>query len=239
MTLKLGREEARDLFGAYALGALSGEEADAVREAVAEWPEGALELAELVETAALLPLIPDDTARPSIALEGRVIAAARKRPSRDQIVARAHRGMVWWRRHLPHTMAAGFAAVAVVLGALWLSEDDPIPEGRWLALETQVSDEPGGWVYVTDYEQVPVSLLFWKTEPPPPGTSYQLFRVLQDGTTVPDVVFTIPADGNAVVRIERQPGVALRGFAVVLIEGDEALQGTPTAESVVFTFPAR
>lgn len=239
MTLNLSRDEARDLFGAYALGALNADEEEAVREAARDWPEGALELGELVETAALMPLIPEVTARPSIALEGRIIAEARKRPSHEQAVARARRGMAWWRRHLPHTMAAGFAAVAVVVGALWWSEEDPIPEGRWLPLETQVSEDPGGWVYVTDYERVPVSLLFWKTESPPPGTSYQLFRILADGETRPDVVFTIPSEGNAVIRIERQPDVALRGFAVVLIEGDEALQGTPTAESVVYTFPAR
>lgn len=239
MTMKLSRDGARDLFGAYALGALSREEASAVRDAVVDWPEGRAELQELMETAALLAAVPDDAVAPSIALEGRIMTAARARPSRAQARARAQASMAWWRRHLPHTIAAGFAVIAVTIGALWLSEDAPIAEGRWLPLTTQVSDEPGGWVYVTDYAQVPVSLLFWKTEPPPPGTSYQLFRILEDGTTVPDLVFDVQDHGNAVVEIERQPEVPLQGFAVVLIEGDEPLRGTPTSEAVVFTFPAR
>ena len=213
------------MFGAYALGALSREEAEAIRDAVAGWPEGETELAELMEMAAALPLVPDATARPSMALEGRIIAEARRRPSGEQAVARARRTMSWWRRHLPHTLAASFAVIAVAIGALWLTEADPNPAGRWLALETRVSEEPGGWVYVTDYKQAPVSLLFWQAEPAPAGTSYQLFRILADGTTSPDRVFTIRDDGSGMIRIERQPEVELQGFAVVLIEGEEALRG--------------
>ena len=239
MTLKLSRQEARDLFGAYALGALGRDEADAVREAVADWREGRAELTDLMETAALLPLIPDDTARPAMALEGRIIAEARKRPSSAQVVARARGTMQWWRRHLPHTLAAGFAAIAVTLGALWITEAEAVAEGRWLPLETQVSEAPGGWVYVTDYQRVPVSLLFWQTETPPAGTSYQLFRILADGTTVPDQILTISEAGSGVVQIAPQMEVVVQGFAVVLVEGDEALRSTPSAESVVFTFPAR
>jgi hypothetical protein len=239
VTLKLSREEAWDLFGAYALGALTVEEADAVRETVAGWREGEAELVELMETAAVLPLVPEDDARPSIALEGRMIAEARKRPSSEQVVARVRGRMVWWKRHLPHAMAAGFAAIAVTLGVLWLTEAEPLAQGRWLPLQTQVSDEPGGWVYVTDYERVPVSLLFWKTEASAVGTSYQLFRILSDGTTIPDAVFSISETGDGLVGIEPQPDTRVQGFAVVLIQGDEALTGTPSAESVVFTFPAR
>ncbi|PZC47589.1 MAG: hypothetical protein DK306_001159 [Chloroflexi bacterium] len=239
MTMKLSREEARELFGAYALGTLSVEEATAVRETVLDWAEGRAELQELMETGAMLALVPDDSAHPSMALEGRIMAAARTQPSRAQARARARASMAWWRRHLPHTLAAGFAAIAIAIGALWITEDAPIAEGRWLPLATQVSEEPGGWVYVTDYARVPVSLLFWQTEPAPAGTSYQLFRILEDGSTVPDVVFQLTAEGDGVVQIERQADVALRGFAVVLIEGEEPLRGTPASDAVVFSFPAR
>jgi anti-sigma-K factor RskA len=237
--LKLSRDEARDLFGAYALGGLSDGESEAVREAVAGWPEGEAELQELMATAGVLPLVPEDSARPSIALEGRIIAEARKARSASQFAARAQQGAMWWRRHLPHSIAAVFAVVAIAMAVLWIGEDAPIAEGRWLPLETQVSEEPGGWVYVTDYVRMPVSLLFWEAEPPAEGTSYQLFRILESGETVPDLVFRLPGDGTGVIQIERQPELKLAGFAVVLIEGEEPLRGTPSADSVVFTFPAR
>jgi hypothetical protein len=239
MTLKLSRDEARDLFAAYALGALLPEEADAVRETVAAWSEGRAEIQELMETATVLSLVPDESAWPSIALEGRIMTAARQRRSREQLWAHARQSMAKWRRRLPHTLAAVFAAVALAVGLLWLTEADPVPDGRWLPLQTQVSAAPGGWVFVTDLEGVPVSLLFRDTQPSPEGTSYQLFRILTDGDTLPDRVFRIAADGSAMMRIDPRPDADLRGFAVVLIEGDEPLPGTPTAESVVFTFPAR
>ena len=239
MTLKLSRDEARDLFAAYALGALLPEEADAVRETVAAWGEGRAELQELMETATVLSLVPEESTWPSIALEGRIMTAARQRRSREQLWAHARQSMAGWRRRLPHTLAAVFAAAALVIGLLWLTEADPVPDGRWLPMQTQVSDAPGGWVFVTDFEGAPVSLLFRQMQPSPPDTSYQLFRILRDGTTLPDRVFRIPAGGSAVMRIDPQPDADLQGFAVVLIEGEEPLPGTPTAESVVFTFPAR
>lgn len=239
MTLKLSRDEARDLFAAYALGALLPEEADAVRETVAAWGEGQAELQELMETAAVLSLAADDSAWPSIALEGRIMTAARQRRSREQLWAHARQSMAGWRRRLPHTLAAIFAAAALVIGLLWLTEPEPVPDGRWLPLQTQVSDAPGGWVFVTHFEGAPVSLLFRQTQPSPPGTSYQLFRILSDGTTLPDRVFRVAADGSAIMRIDPHHDADLQGFAVVLIEGEEPLPGTPTAESVVFTFPAR
>ncbi len=239
MTLKLGRDEARDLFAAYALGALLPEEADAVRETVAAWGEGRAELQELMETATVLSLVPDESAWPSIALEGRIMTAARQRRSREQLWAQARRSMAGWRRRLPHALAVLFAAAALVVGLLWLTEAEPVPDGRWLPMQTQVSDAPGGWVFVTDFEGAPVSLLFRQMQPSPEGTSYQLFRLLGDGTTLPDQVFRVPADGGAMMRLDPRPDADLRGFAVVLIEGEEPLPGTPTAESVVFTFPAR
>ena len=239
MTLMLSRDEARDLFAAYALGALLPQEADAVRETVAAWREGRAELQELMETATALSLVGDQDAQPSIALEGRIMTVARQRRSREQMLAQARRSMAWWRRRLPHTLAALCAAIALALGLLWLTEPEPIPDGRWLPLQTQVSDEPGGRVYVTDFEGVPVSLLFQRMAPSPPGTSYQLFRILDDGTTLPDRVFRIPAGGDAIMQIDPQPNADLRGFAVVLIQGEAPLAGTPSAESVVFTFPAR
>lgn len=239
MTLKLSRDDARDLFAAYALGALLPEEADAVRETVVAWGEGRAELQELMETATALSLVGDEGAQPSIALEGRIMTAARQRRSREQVLAQARRSMAWWRRRLPQTLAALFAVIALAVGLLWLTEPEPIPDGRWLPLQTRVSDEPGGWVYVTDFEGVPVSLLFRSMAPSPAGTSYQLFRILDDGTTLPDRVFQTPADGAAIMQIEPQPNAVLRGFAIVLIQGEEPLPGTPSSESVVFTFPAR
>ncbi len=238
----LSQSEAHELFGAYALGVLTPSEEEAVREAIARWPEGAAELQELMEASALLPLVPEDAARPSLALEGRLIAAARQGRSHGQTVARARQGMGWWRRHVPHTLAAGFAAAAIALGLLWAADEDPVAQGRWLELErtgsVAAAQEPG-WVYVTDYQEVPVSLLFWHAPRPPAGEGYQLFRLLDDGSAVGDQVVRLDAEGNGVLQIERRPEEDLVGFAVALIGDEEALTTLPSLEAVVFVFAPR
>ena len=238
----LSQAEARELFGAYALGVLTPSEEEALRAAIAGWPEGAAELRELMEASALLPLVPEDAARPSLALEARLIAAARQGRSRGQTVARARQGMSWWRRRLPHTLAAGFGALAITLGVLWAADEDPLEQGRWLELERTgpaVSSQAPGWVYVTDYQKVPVSLLFWHAPRPPAGEGYQLFRLLEDGSAVVDQVVRLDAEGNGVLQIERRPEEDLAGFAVALIGDEEPLTRLPALEVVVFAFAAR
>lgn len=237
---KLSREEAHDLFGAYALGSLTAEEETAVHQAVSGWPAGEAELAELMEAAALLPLVPDDTASPSLALEGRLIAAARRDRNRRQAAARPRRGMAWWRRRVPHTLAAGFAAVAITLGALWISEDNPVADGRWLPLESTdptLGAEVPGWVYVTNYRGLPVSLLFWGAPLPPEGSSYQLFRLLGNGDVAIDQLIELDEEGTGVLRLGPREDEDLVGFAVALVPGDRPVRTPPPVESVVLRFP--
>ena len=84
------RESARELLAPYALGALTDDEARALRQMLLEWPEGRAELAQLIAAADVLPLALT-AERPSMGLEWRIIAKARER----RRPRRLRTGLIW------------------------------------------------------------------------------------------------------------------------------------------------
>ncbi len=235
----LSHDDARVLFAAYALGALGANEIDALESALKAWPEGRRELAEFMGTADSLMVVPTHEATPPLGLEGRIIAKAREQRSTDQSHRRAQRRLPFWRRRLPHAFAAGFAIVAAVFGVLNFTAEDPVTQGRWLPLDG-LDD---GLVYVTDYRLVPVSLLFLHLDPPPDGSTYQLWLLRDDLVIVPGQAFSSDAEGNAMLRLAPTAadaaGAEIVRFAVS-VEPEDAPPATDLQENeIVFSFPAR
>jgi len=109
------REHVRELSAAYALGALSADEAQAVEAHCAQCQECAADLAEMNGIAATLPLA-CAPASPSATLKRRILSAARGDAAADQLLRRPARqplSPVWWA-----AAAAAFFVAGAALGAL-------------------------------------------------------------------------------------------------------------------------
>ena len=232
----MDRESARELIAPYALGALPAGEARELQQTLLEWPEGRAELAQLIATADALPIALAEE-RPSLGLEGRVIAQARerRRPRRLPKIANPPKPPVL--RFLPHTLAAGFAAAAVVFGLIAFTDigDDPAPiAGRWVDLANTDNAD----AYITYADDRPIGVVFRGLDPPPEGRIYQLHRLRSDGIRVSDMKFLPRDDGWAAVALVLPEDEILDGFGITieLIEGDDP---RPSTEFPPITFPAR
>ena len=228
----MNHDEARALLPAYALDALSDDERAALRALLADWPDGRRDLAALLAAADALALVPAEQVKPALSLEGRIIARARGERSAQQRQRRARLAFPWWRRRLPHALAAGFAAAAVVFATLHFT-DGGTAGGRWLPLD----GNGAGSVYVTNYQGLPRSLLFTGIEPAPPGLTYQLWRLQADGSLQPDQTFRLDEQGLAALTLALgEAEGAIVGFAVSLEEPDGRRAGPLRESDVVFAF---
>jgi anti-sigma-K factor RskA len=242
-------EQARDLLAPYALGAVDAVEREQLESVLADWPEGRRELAELKFAAASLNHIPEQDAAPALGLEGRIIARARAERSDEQRDRRLQQQLTWYRRHIPHSLAAALAVVTIVFGVFAFSDNSAPETGRWLNVDygdLLLADESGidpatpatGLVYVADYREQPVGILFYHLQPAPDEQTYQLW-FLHDGNSVTSgPVFSIDEDGAGAVSLGDPAGPSIVGFAVSLEEPGGKSGGFPT-NGPRFTFLPR
>ena len=144
----------RDLAAAYAIGALSAEEARAFEAFLATSPETRREVDEYRETAALLALGAEE-ARPSAGLRARVQAAIGGAPARRDAASppapalRAARRSPWGPIAWVGLAAAVLAAVAVGVRTRTLSREIAARDSAIAELERRV-DELGQGIFDRD-----------------------------------------------------------------------------------------
>ncbi len=234
----LDQETARELLPSYALGALSPEDAEALQELLADWPEGRRELRDLIETASTLPLLAPETA-PPLGLESRIIAAARNERG-DAGPPRRRKPAPVWRRLIPHTLAAGFAVTALVFGLLLIDEDAPPQQGVWTDVVATSSEIDFGAVraYIVHPGQEPRAVFFSQLVPAPDDDAYRLWLLLDDDRVISAATFTSTSlDDRPSVWLGGRDEGAIIGFAVTY-ESETAGATPPPRERVLFTFPS-
>jgi len=218
------QETPQDLAAAYALGALSPEEARRFEAFLAGSPEAQHEVAEYSDVAALLALGGPEAA-PSPDLRERVLSRMRAPSVRH--AAPPRRSSAPW-----GALAAGLvAAVGLGFGYVQLREvrDLRAELSRTMRRLTETSElltareatlnaifEPGVQMFqlTASGDPEPLIQLFWdrerhraivhgfKLESVPAGRAYQLWFI-KDGTPVPSVTFKPEPTGH--VRVEQIP----------------------------------
>ena len=233
----LDHEAARELLPSYALGALPREDTDALQDLLADWPEGQRELRDLIETTSTFSTLPPE-ATPPLGLESRIVAAARSERGEAGPVRRRKPAPLW-RRLIPHTLAAGFAAAAIVLGLLLVSEDEPPPQAAWtdVVVVSTSLDFNAVRAYIVRPGTPPTAVFFTDLQPAPDGDAYHLWLLLEDEsvTSFDSFTSTGPDDRPSVWLGHRDEIVV--GFAVTL-ESAATNDTPPPRESVLFTFPS-
>ena len=218
------QETPQDLAAAYALGALSPEEARRFEAFLAGSPEAQREVAEYREVAALLALAGPEAA-PSPDLRERMLSRIRA-PSARPAPSLRRRSSPWG------ALAAGLvAAVGLGFGYVQLREAQDLRAelGRIMQRLATTSElltereatlnaifEPGVRMFqlTASGDPDPGIQLFWdrerhraivhgfKLESVPAGRAYQLWFI-KDGTPVPSVTFKPEPTGH--VRVEQIP----------------------------------
>jgi anti-sigma-K factor RskA len=218
------QETLQDLAAAYALGALSSEEARRFESFLAGSPEAQREVAEYRDVAALLALGEPEVA-PSPDLRERVLSRMRAGSVRPG--ASPRRPSAPW-----GALAAGLvAAVGLGFGYVQLREvrDLRAELSRTMRRLTETSDlltareatlnaifEPGVQMFqlTASGDPDPLIQVFWdrerhraivhgyKLEPVPEGRAYQLWFI-KDGAPVPSVTFKPEPTGH--VKVEQIP----------------------------------
>jgi len=250
----------QDLAAAYALGALSADEARRFEAVLATSPEAQREVAEYREVAALLAL--SDTEAPGDALRARVMARVGEQKARVLPPAEAARGRPGTPPALWMALAAGLL-VAVGLGAALLSA-----RGRLAAVEAELATrtrtlaetqlrltereatlnsilEPGVQMFqlTASGDPEPGIQLFWdrqrqraivhgyRLKPVPSGKAYQLWFI-KDGKPVPSVTFKPGPGGGATAEQIPVPAGGALSAAAVTVE-PESGSSQPTSPIVM------
>jgi len=246
-----------DLAAAYALGALSPDEAHRFEAFLATSPEAQREVAEYREVAVLLALGGDDAA-PGKALRERVLARIGEGKSRALPPPGGAGG-----RGSPWLALAASLLLAVGLGAGLVSA-----RGRLAAIETELAArdqtlartrqqltareatlnsilEPGVQLFqlTATGDPEPGIQLFWnraqhraivhgyRLKAVPTGRAYQLWFI-KDGKPVPSVTFKPEPDGHAKVEQIPVPSDGAVSAAAITIE-PEAGSAQPTSPIVM------
>ena len=231
-----------ELAAAYALGALSPDEAQRFEAFLATSAEAQREVAEYREVAALLALGGEEAA-PGEALRERVLARIGEGKTQALPPAGPARG-----RGVPWLALAASLLLAVGLGAGLVSA-----RGRLAAIETELAArdrtlaqtrqqlaerqatlnsilEPGVQLFqlTASGDPEPGIQLFWnqrrnqalvnayRLKPVPPGRAYQLWFI-RDGKPVPSVTFT-PKHGSATVSGVKVPSGGKISAAAITVE---------------------
>ena len=250
----------QDLAAAYALGALSADEARRFEAVLATSPEAQREVAEYREVAALLAL--SGTEAPGESLRARVMARVGEQKTRVLPPAEAARGRLRPSPALWMALAAGLLA-AVGLGAALLSA-----RGRLAAVEAELATrtrtlaetqrrltereatlnsilEPGVQMFqlTASGDPEPGIQLFWdrqrqraivhgyRLKPVPSGKAYQLWFI-KDGKPVPSVTFKPGPGGGATVEQIPVPAGGALSAAAVTVE-PESGSSQPTSPIVM------
>ncbi|MBA3496724.1 MAG: anti-sigma factor [Gemmatimonadales bacterium] len=226
-----GADAPQDLAAAYALGALSADEARRFEAFLATSPDAQREVAEFKEVAALLALAGTEEA-PADTLRDRVLARGggektRALPSRPVVSAGAASRGGWLALAASLLLAAGLGAALVsARGRLAGMQTELAARSRTLAeTERRLTErqatldailEPGVQLFqlTASGDPDPGIQLFWnlqlhralvhgyRLKAVPAGRAYQLWFI-RDGKPVPSVTFKPDAEGQA--RVERIP----------------------------------
>jgi anti-sigma-K factor RskA len=245
------QDSAQDLAAAYALGALSPDEARRFEAYLAGSPEAQREVAEYREVAALLALAGPEPV-PASDLRDRVLARGRNPSSRPAAVPR--RGQFPWM-----ALAAGIvAAVALGFGyvqfraAQDLRQDLEGAGGRLARTSDLLRDreatlnailEPGVHLFqlTASGDPDPLIQLFWdqrrhrailhgfQLDSVPPGRSYQLWFI-KDGAPVPSVTFKPEPTGHVLVQQIEVPSDGEVTAAALTVEPES---GSPQPTSPI------
>ena len=222
------QDSPQDLAAAYALGALSADEARRFEAYLATSPEAQRELAEYREVAALRALSGTDAA-PSIELRSRVVATVaagkwRALPDASRQAFPAPSRVPWLAAAASLLLAVGMGAALVsTRGRLTTTETALGERERILAqTERRLTEreatlnallEPGVQLFqlTASGDPEPGIQLFWnrrqqraivngyRLKPVPAGRVYQLWFI-KDGRPVPSVTFKPEDDGHATVE---------------------------------------
>jgi anti-sigma-K factor RskA len=233
------QETLQDLAAAYALGALSPEEARRFEAFLPSSPEAQREVAEYRDVAALLALGGPEVA-PSPDLKERVLSRSRGPSGRPGAVAR--RPQAYW-----GALAAGLVAVVGLgFGYVQLREarDLRAELGRTMQRLAETSElltareatlnaiyEPGVQMFqlTASGDPDPGIQLFWdrqrhraivhgfRLKPVPEGRAYQLWFI-KDGAPVPSVTFKPEPDGHVSVEQIPVPAEGEVSAAAVTVE---------------------
>ena len=210
----IDRNSAWDLLPAYALGAASAEEGRDLEALLRDWPEGRDELRRLLATADSLAALPDEVA-PSPALEGRIIAHARRRDRRrGRLRSVPLPGSARRRFGVIHVLAAAFATLAALFGVLAFQSDAEVVGGVWVDLLRGEGQAAEGQAYTVRWDGRPSAIVFRGLPPPPAGSTYLLWRLHEDGTIAPDRTFGLGPGGWATVIPAPVEGPRIEGFAL-------------------------
>jgi anti-sigma-K factor RskA len=231
-----GQETPQDLAAAYALGALSAEEAQRFEAFLATSPETQREVTEFRDVAALLALDSGEAA-PAGDLRERVLARVGSQKSRPLTPPQAGSG----RRLSPFVWGALAASLlaAVGLGAGLMATRGQLAGLRSALASTQERlqereatlnsiFEPGVELFqlTASGDPEPGIQIFWdrqrnralahgfKLKQVPDGRAYQLWFI-KDGKPVPSVTFKPEPSGH--VRVEKIPVPAGEGLSAAAI----------------------
>jgi anti-sigma-K factor RskA len=215
------RERFEDLKEAYALGALPDDERRWFENYLAQNPDLAPEVEDLLSAANLLALAPGEL-EPPPSLRGRLLSSigADDAPPQDHLEGDARSRGAWlrWARPL-----AAAAAVLVMVGGLsaWnlslqdqnrdLRESNQALQTRLEERQTYALEGPGGRGQVVRLEGGRGVLVAEGLEPAPEGRVYEAW-VLRDGMPQPAGLFEA-REGSAAIAIEG----SLRGADAVAV----------------------
>lgn len=245
-----------DLAAAYALGALSPDEAQRFEAFLATSAEAQREVAEYREVAALLALGGEEAA-PGEALRERVLTRIGEGKRQAlQAGASGRRGAPWLALAASLLLAVGLGAgLASARGRLAAIETELAARDRMLAQTRQQLTEreatlnsilePGVQLFqlTASGDPEPGIQLFWNREQHraivhgyrlkavPAGQAYQLWFI-KDGKPVPSVTFKPEADGDASVGQIPVPSDGTVSAAAITVE-PEAGSAQPTSPIVM------
>jgi anti-sigma-K factor RskA len=246
--------EMRDLAPAYALGALSPEEAKTFEAALARSPELQREVAEYRELNAVLAA--GQPAHPPAALRERLLEQVRA----NKVVPLAERGRPT-RPLFGILLGLGVAASTLLALGLGLrvrelgralGERDSVltvrerrlverertlnsifEPGVDLTLLTTPGERPPGIQVFRDRLRNRVIIHAFRLTPAPAGRAYQLWILPKVGNPIPSSVFNSEADGHALAEgIEIPADVIVDGFAIT----QEPAGGSPQPTSAILLY---
>lgn len=240
-----------DLAPAYALGALSPEEAGAFERALAGSPALQRELAEYREVCALLATA--QSSAPPAALKERLLERVRSAKPAELRPPPSGRSRGWW------ILTAALAAALLLAVTLWrqterlretVRERDSALAEQSARLATREAEldailKPGVQLVTltTAGEAPPVVQIFWdrqnstallhsfRLKPAAAGRAYQLWLLPRQGNPIASSVFNTEPDGHGLVAgIPVPAGQDLAGFALT----EEPASGSPQPTSTPF-----
>lgn len=214
-----GHEEGAELLGAYALGAVTREEANRLELHLADCPECRAELAELRWAVDALPLLAEDVVPPS-SLRARIAEIGQPSPLPAKVVP-------FYRRPIASWVAAAVLLIAVVGMGIWNMQ---LRDEMQRQVVTMAVQPQGGAPVQATILYLPDRRLavFNATQLPPlqPGQVYEMW-LIQGNNPIPAGVFSRPDTQQAMA-------IDLTRYQVFALTVEPGPNGSPTPTSKPF-----